>query len=336
MTRKGSAKIGKGQSEQSGIDPLMALAESGVSHDVPADALGARDTLPPFCVGIAPDRPNAVLPALDRINQRFAKRMRVVLELIVKARLSVDLLRIDTQNYGQWQASQPDHACLTIFGMRPLEGNAMLLINQICIARLVDLYYGGTGNCNATTGIRELTPTEDRFAARLAETVINALGGVWSELIAVEPLQRSREANIAFAKPVLADEEVVICEFAISGGAIEREEITLLYSVEMLRAAHGLMIKGDSNIAPAETGEWKQSLAESASSIVFKARTVLARPEISLGRLLSMAPGDSFPFTASSHVPLIIGDRVIAMGTLGEQSGQAAFKVERLEQGKLA
>ena len=40
--------------------------------------------------------------------------------------------------------------------------------------------------------------------------------------------------------------------------------------------------------------------------------------------------GDVIPVTIERYLPLLVGNRVVAQGTLGEQSGRAAFMIEKM------
>jgi len=60
---------------------------------------------------------------------------------------------------------------------------------------------------------------------------------------------------------------------------------------------------------------------------------VLARPTLTLDELLNLKNGDVIPVTIDRQLPLIVGNRVIAQGSIGEQNGRAAFMIERMTQG---
>ncbi len=65
----------------------------------------------------------------------------------------------------------------------------------------------------------------------------------------------------------------------------------------------------------------------------FPVRTVLSRPDVALDRLLSLAPGDVIPVLLPAFVPLSVGGRVIGHGTIGEENGRAAIRLERMDGG---
>jgi flagellar motor switch protein FliM len=61
---------------------------------------------------------------------------------------------------------------------------------------------------------------------------------------------------------------------------------------------------------------------------------VLARPNLSLAELMQLKAGDVIPVNIARSLPLIVGDRIVAHGTIGEQEGRAAFQIEKLVQGQ--
>ena len=75
-----------------------------------------------------------------------------------------------------------------------------------------------------------------------------------------------------------------------------------------------------------------QTSAAIAQHCGLPARTVLARPDLSLADLRQLKAGDIFPVTINRSLPLIVGDRIVALGSFGEQDGRAAFQIEKLAQ----
>jgi flagellar motor switch protein FliM len=78
---------------------------------------------------------------------------------------------------------------------------------------------------------------------------------------------------------------------------------------------------------------WQARVANRMRDIRLPARTVLARPNLSLADLMQLKAGDIIPVTISRSLPLIVGDRIVAHGSIGDQDGRAAFQIEKLAQG---
>jgi len=79
----------------------------------------------------------------------------------------------------------------------------------------------------------------------------------------------------------------------------------------------------------------RERLGTAVGEIRIEARTVLARPELSLSELMQLQAGDIIPVSLSKHVPLIVAGRRIALGTVGEHDGRAALKIDKMEQRRI-
>ena len=78
---------------------------------------------------------------------------------------------------------------------------------------------------------------------------------------------------------------------------------------------------------------WRDQMSKALAHVTLPARSVLARPVLTLPQLAELKPGDIIPIPPARNLPLIIGDRIFARGSLGEQNGLAAFRIETIERG---
>jgi flagellar motor switch/type III secretory pathway protein FliN len=57
---------------------------------------------------------------------------------------------------------------------------------------------------------------------------------------------------------------------------------------------------------------------------------VVAEIDLSLARLQALAPGDCFPLALGRQVPLMVGERVLAHGSIGTSEDRMAIQLTRL------
>ena len=53
-----------------------------------------------------------------------------------------------------------------------------------------------------------------------------------------------------------------------------------------------------------------------------------------MSQLMQLKPGDVIPITLPAKAPLIVADRRLAFGTIGEREGKAALMIEQVVGGK--
>lgn len=288
----------------------------------------ARD-VEPYALGQRKDRPVAHLAHLERMNERIARRLRDVIEPIAQTRSKVDPIPLETRRFDEWQRNQPDYMSLSLFRVRPVKGMMMIAIEPGFITNMVDAFYGGTGNGLTTKG-GEFTPSEQRLQRRLADAIVEVLTKSWAETFPLQFDFSTHETNAAFANMVRADEPVVVQSFTIKPGMSRSTRIEILYPLSLMQPIEDEIAARVQAGAGGEDHEWKGKLFSALDNVALPVRSVLARPEMTVAQLLALKPGDVIPVNLSQTVPLLVGNRRFAEGTIGEQDGRAAMMIESL------
>jgi flagellar motor switch protein FliM len=282
-----------------------------------------------FTFGAEAFRPMSALPALDRMSERMARRVREAIGSFARAKPRVTVQPVSIRRFEKWVAEQPEFTSLSIYRFRPLKNGVLVAIEPRFVSELVNAVYGGT----RTAGIRrpdEFTPTEEQLLARLADAIMGSVTEVWSEVIPVQSQLMSRETNTAYAGLVLQEEPVAIARFNVTPLEGEPTFVDLLYPVAALRTVEAELSAKVLADAGVSAGEWHERMAAAVGQVRLNAHSVLARPTTTLSKLLALEPGDFIPVSLPKLAPLLVSGRVIGLGTLGEQNGQVALKIEKL------
>ena len=304
------------------IAALMGREEPSAHQDGPS-----RDPRP-FSFGSGSSQPSAALPALDRINERLTRRIRDVIEPLIRAKPKVVADPAVLRPLRDWQADQRQFVGLSLYNMKPLKGTLAICVPAEFISRLVDAYYGGTG-ADPTTEAREFTATEERLLGRLAEKLVGAVAEAWHEVAPIEPALRGRETSPAMSGVGSPDETAVVCRFIVTPPQARPASIDILFPAAALRSVEGALAAkvGDDS---GRGEEWRNKLNAALADVRIEARTVLARPELSVGELVQLKVGDVIPVSIPALVPLLVEGRTVALGSIGEQEGKAALKVDKI------
>ncbi|CAD7336992.1 flagellar motor switch protein FliM [Sphingomonadales bacterium 56] len=273
-----------------------------------------------------------LLSGLDRLGEKLGRRLRALFEPISGVRPHIAMLDAQVLDFGQWSAQVPTFSSIGVYRIAPLKGQMLLRMDAAMISTLVDCFYGGLGN-RPLPARGEFTPTEDRLISRISEGVIARLSEGWTHILPLEIGLVIRETGIGFASAAQPGEQMVLQRFMLSIARDQEWPIDLLYPLSSLRAVEPLM----GTKAPVDEERvdpvWQARIANRMRDIRLPARTVLARPNLSLADLMQLKTGDIIPVNISRSLPLIVGDRIVAHGSIGEQDGRAAFQIEKLLQG---
>lgn len=313
-------------------EPILSGEEIAalMSRDTPRAQGGAgAGQARSFSFGTGTIHPVAALPALDRINDRLARRMRDLLETFLRGKPRVDADPVVLRPLKDWQAEQNAFTGLSLYGFKPLKGTLALNVPAELISRFVDYFYGGTGGATLAAPT-EFTATEERLLARVSDALIGAFADVWREIAPIDPQLRGRETNVALAGLGGPDESMTVCRFQVTPPQGRPAAIEILFPAAALRSVEGALAAKSSDEAGARGEEWRAKLAATLGDVRIEARTVLARPELSVAELMQLKVGDVIPVSIPASVPLLVEGRTVAVGSIGEQDGKAALKVDRI------
>lgn len=290
------------------------------------------DDVQTYAFGRGDSQAPVMLSGLDRLGEKLARRMRALIEPISGTRPHVAAQETQVTDMGTWSAAMPAFASLSVYRLLPLKGQVLLHMDAAMISTLVDCFYGGLGN-RPLPSRGEFTPTEERLIVRLADSIVARLVETWSDVLPLDASLVMRETGVGFTASAQPGDQMVVQRFMVSLTRDQAWPIDLVFPLSSLRAVEALM--GSKLPTDAEQCDpvWQGRIARRMRDIRLPARTVLARPNLSLADLMELKVGDVIPVTIGRSLPLIVGNRIVAHGSIGEQDGRAAFQIEKLVQG---
>ncbi|MDX3901059.1 MAG: FliM/FliN family flagellar motor switch protein [Sphingobium sp.] len=285
-----------------------------------------------FALGRGEAQAPVMLSGVDRLGEKLGRHLRAIIEPIAGVRPNIGAKNAELLDFSSWSGQVPPTSSIGSYRCAPLKGQMLLRLDAAMISTLVDCFYGGIGN--RPLPVRgEFTPTEDRLIARLSDAIMGRLADCWREVLPIESALVARETGVGFAASAPAGEQMVLQRFIVSISRDAQWPIDILFPLSALRGVEALMgaraPEADDSVDPV----WQARIARQMRDIRLPARTVLARPNLSLADLMQLKAGDVIPVTINRSLPLIVGDRILAHGTIGEQEGRAAFQIEKLVQG---
>lgn len=290
------------------------------------------NAIPSFAFGRNEPQVPVILSGMDRLGEKLGRRLRAIVEPIAGLRPHVEPQSAQVMEFARWAAEAPAFCSIGCYRVAPLKGQMLLRFDATLISTLVDCFYGGIGN-RPMAERGEFTPTEERLIARLSDALMLRMVESWDDILPIEPTLIVRETGVGFASAAPSDEQMVLQRFTLTLTREQSWPVDLLFPLAALRGVEPLM----GNRVHDDDGQadplWQARIARRMRDIRLPARTVLARPHLSLSELMDLKVGDIIPVSIGRSLPLIVGDRVVAHGTVGEQDGRAAFQIEKLVQG---
>lgn len=280
-------------------------------------------------LGQSEPQATVALSGVDKLGERLARRIRAKLEPMVGDKPTVTAQDADMVNFDLWSAMAPSFSSLNVYRLHPLKGSVLVRLEPTMVSAIVDRFYGGSGG-KLREGRTEFTLSEERIIARLSNSIMDALVASWGDLLDMQYTLIGRETDpeaLSFAE---STDQMLVQNFMVRLGKDEEWPIELMLPIVALRQIEPLLSNGATDEGRLPDPLWRARLAQQMQNIRLPARTVLTRPTLNLDELLALKPGDIIPVNIVRNLPLIVDNRVIAHGSIGEQNGRAAFRVEKM------
>src|SRR5262249_15675225 len=187
------------------------------------------------------------MPALELINERFARLLRMGLHNFVRPTLKISIAPLPMGKYSQFIRSLATPTNLNLVQAKPLRGTALFIFDPDLVYLVVNNLFGGSGDLRARVEGRDFTPTEQRIIQRMLAIVFEDLEASWKPVHQLKFEYVRSEINTQFANIATPNEVVVVTTFSIefgnSGGELH---VCMPYSMlEPIRDALYSSMQGD-------------------------------------------------------------------------------------------
>jgi flagellar motor switch/type III secretory pathway protein FliN len=197
---------------------------------------------------------------------------------------------------------------------------------------LTDRSFGGDGKLGG--GVPEQLPRSaalliEEAAKMIAQAITRVSYGDAPEPLA--PVVRGevivRSESAGRLKPFDVDAPCLLFAITIANRQGCEWRLTLAMAAERLAR----LLPGAGRPLPLRTARAPaDGMAAPFANIPLPLHVVVAEIELSLARLQALVPGDCFPLALGRQVPLMVGERVLAHGSIGTSEDRMAIRLARL------
>jgi len=307
---------------QAEIDALLSAGEEDAFAGTEADSNGIE--LYDF---VAQDRiVRGRMPALELVNERFARNFRVSLFGLLRRSPDVDVENIKVMKYGEYIHTLYLPTSLNTIKMHPFKGNALLVLDAKLVFILVENFFGGEGRFYTKIEGREFTPTETRVIELTRELIFKDLVESWKLISEIKFERVGTEINPAMANFINPNEVVVVSSFRIElEGGDGEIHLTIPYS--MLEPVRDMLHSGMRGDFEDRDERWINALQRELLTAPVRLSCTLMKKIMSLREINDLKTGDIIPFDMPEEVPLYAAGIPSFKGKVGTSNGQYAIKV---------
>ncbi len=231
------------------------------------------------------------MPAMEVINERFARNIRIGLFNLIRKSPEVSIGSIKVQKFSAFLREIVVPTNFNIMSVKPLRGSGLIVCDPSLVFAVIDSLFGGVGKYHTRIEGRDFSATELRVIYRLVETICNEYKKAWTGIYPVELEYQRSEMQPQFANIATPSEIVVATSFALEIGETSGTvHFCIPYStLEPIRDVLYSTIQGDS----AEPDRrWVNLLTQQIQSAEVQLVAELAYAGATVEQLLSFKPGD--------------------------------------------
>ena len=268
------------------------------------------------------------LPALELINDRFIRTMRMSLFNLLRRAIEIEVGGVQLVKFSEFIHSLFVPTNLNIVRINPLRGRALIVMDPVLVYTAVDNYFGGAGQFYNKIEGREFTPTEMRLIRIILDMVFKDLKDAWAPILDISIEYLNSEVNPQFANIVSPVEVVVISTIRIDldgGGG----NLYIAMPFSMLEPIRELMDSGFQGDKGASDSSWKNALNTEVMDAHLDLQAILAEKTMDVRQLLKLKTGDIIPVDIPEQLTLRIEGVPVFMGKPGISNGKYAVKLTR-------
>jgi|APSaa5957512622_1039677.scaffolds.fasta_scaffold40960_2 flagellar motor switch protein FliM len=271
------------------------------------------------------------MPTLEIIADRLVRMFRITISAALRRPVDVSVRSHKLMKFGDFLETIKVPSALSLYRMNPLRGTCIHVIEPDLIYKLVDLFYGGTGDLKVETEGKDFTVIETILVKRLVISFLADMEIAWRPVFPVQMAFQRIEINPQFVAIVPASEVVLVVTIVMDFGSQGEEDIRLCIPYSMIEPIRPLLDSGFQRIELNNPG-WEDRLASNLNTTKVKLTAKTDGKDLTVTQFIDLKEGDVLLSDQKMDQPIDIymnGIRKMT-GVLKEEQGRQTVKVAEI------
>ena len=269
------------------------------------------------------------MPTLEIINERFARLVRIELFNFLRRTIETSVGPVRITKYSDFIRNLVVPTNLNLVQVKPLRGNALIVLDPTLVFLVVDNMFGGDGRFHTRIEGRDFTQTEQRIIQRILNIVFETYAKSWEPVYPIEFEFMRSEMNTQFANIATPNEVVVAITFNIELGS-SSGEIHFCFPYSMLEPIRDILSSPLQGEVLGVDKRWVKLMTQQVQAAEIEIVADLAKTSVSLSQVLNMKVGDVIPLRINEEIEGKVDGVPVMSCKYGLFNGQYALRVEKL------
>ena len=269
------------------------------------------------------------MPALDIINERFAKNIRAGLFGFIRKSPEVSIGPMHVHKYSAFLREIASPTNFNIVSVRPLRGLGLVVCDPPLVFAVIDALFGGAGKYPTRIEGRDFSATEQKVIRRLVDVVTGEYKRAWEGIYQLELDYVRSEMQPQFANIAQPSEIVVSTSFTLEiGEASGTIHFCIPYAtLEPIRNVLYSTMHGASN---APDHRWMNLMTQQIQAAEVELVAELAQAPATVEQLLALKTGDFIELDLHQAIQAKVAGVPVLDCHYGTSNGKYALKVDQL------
>ncbi len=275
------------------------------------------------------------MPAMEIINERFARNIRIGLFNLIHKSPEVSIGGIKVQKYSAFLREIVVPTNFNIVSIKPLRGSGLIVCDPSLVFAVIDALFGGVGKFHTRIEGRDFSPTEQRIILRLVECICAEQKKAWQGIYPVELEYQRQEMQPQFANIATPSEIVVSTSFTLEIGETSGT-VHFCYPYSTLEPIRDVLYSTMQGDSAEPDRRWIKLLETQIQSAEVRLVAELATAGATVEQLLAFKPGDFIELDLEKVIQAKVDGVPVFDCHYGTLNGKYAIKVDRLLTGPQA
>lgn len=264
-------------------------------------------------------------PRLQNINRKLAGHIAKAGSKLLNEKVDVASGSLQNCTWGEFCEQFEETAVIFEFSPQPLDGNAVVYIQEGVVRHIVECFYGGSKENPARHKTDSFTPGEMNVTALFCEGVLKGIAETWLGLIELEPEKLGVHQSTDIVDIVESSASIVATEFDIH---FEDEQFYfhIVWPAATLAPMRPVLEGQKRDRDAAEDARWEKTIRSGLPAACVDINTQVGSASMSLKEVAKLEVGDIIDID-NPRKGTVFADRVpVLEGRFGVHDGCYAIE----------
>jgi len=243
------------------------------------------------------------MPALDIINDRFARLFRITLSNSLRRLVDVSVESTNLMKFGEYLNYLPIPSCLNLIKLNPLKGAGIISIEARLLYALLNFYFGGYHNERTKIEGRDFSPIEMNLITKLINLMFDDLKKSWNPIYSIKWEYLRTEINPRFVTLVPPSDVVINSVFEVEVESV-KGFVNLVIPYSSIEPIKGFLQSSIQNEHMEIDTTWIKRIRSKLMNIPLELTAEIGKTHLNISELSELKVGDVIELDRDANSPI--------------------------------